>query len=212
MPSKKVDPEAIRPFASSSAFESWLSKHHDRAPEIFVRIYKKGSGVPSVTYDEAVDVALCWGWIDAVRKSYDEESFLQRFVPRGPKSRWSQVNRKRVERLSKAGRMTPHGKRHVDAAKADGRWASAYAPASRLEVPPDLVAAIEAEPKALATFRTLNRQNLYALAYRIHHLKTPEGREKSIRAFVAKLERGETPHPNPSPQPPGKQKRAKKRP
>lgn len=193
----KVDPKSIRAFESSAAFEAWLAKNHDREREIFLRIYKKGSKTPSVTNEEAIDVALCWGWIDAIRKAYDEASFLQRFTPRGAKSRWSDINRSRVERLTRAGRMTPHGQRHVDAAKADGRWDAAYAPPSRTEVPPDLMRAIEAEPRALATFRTLNRQNVFALAYRTHHLKTAEGRAKRIRAFVDQLKRGETPHPNP---------------
>jgi uncharacterized protein YdeI (YjbR/CyaY-like superfamily) len=193
----KVDPKAIRAFKNSAAFETWLSKHHDSEREIFLRLYKKGSGVPSVTNEEAIDVALCWGWIDAIRKAYDEASFLQRFTPRGAKSRWSEINRGRIERLTRAGRMTPHGQRHVDAAKADGRWDAAYAPPSRTVIPPDLMRAIEAEPKALATFRTLNRQNTFALAYRMHHLKTAEGRAKRISAFVAQLKRGEAPYANP---------------
>jgi uncharacterized protein YdeI (YjbR/CyaY-like superfamily) len=193
----KVDPKSVRAFESSPAFEAWLAKHHDREREIFLRIYKKGSGTPTVTNEEAIDAALCWGWIDAIRKAYDESSFLQRFTPRGAKSRWSEINRDRVERLTRAGRMTPHGQRHVDAAKADGRWEAAYAPPSRVEIPPDLMRAIEAEPRALATFRTLNRQNIFALAYRTHHLKTPEGRARRIRAFVDQLKRGEAPHPNP---------------
>ena len=192
----KVDPKSIRAFETSAAFEAWLAKHHDREREIFLRIYKKGSGVQSVTNEEAIDVALCWGWIDAIRKAYDEVSFLQRFTPRGAKSRWSEINRGRVERLTRAGRMTPHGQRHVDAARADGRWDAAYAPPSRTEVPADLMRAIEAEPRALATFRTLSRQNLFALAYRTHHLKTPEGRARRINAFVEQLKRGETPYPN----------------
>jgi uncharacterized protein YdeI (YjbR/CyaY-like superfamily) len=192
----QADPKAIRAFKNSDAFEAWLAKNHDRAKELFLRIYKKDSGKPTVSNSEAVDVALCWGWIDAVRLAYDEDSFLQRFTPRGPKSRWSDINRKRVARLEREGRMTAHGRRHVDAAKADGRWDAAYLPASQIAVPADLLAAIEAEPKALATFKTLNRQNIYALAYRTLLLKTPEGRAKRIRLFVEQLKRGETPHPN----------------
>ncbi len=208
----KVDPKSIRSFKNSAAFEAWLEKNHDREREIFLRIYKKGSGVPSVTNDEAIDAALCWGWIDAIRKAYDEESFLQRFTPRGPKSRWSEINRARVERLTNAGRMTPHGQRHVDAAKADGRWDAAYAPPSKMEVPEDLQRAIEAEPKALATFRTLNRQNLFSLAYRMHHLKTAAGRAKRISAFVAQLKRGDMPYPTPAPKSEvGKSKAGKKK-
>lgn len=192
----KVDPKSIRAFATDAAFESWLERNHDRASEIFIRIYKKNSGKKSVTHESALDIALCWGWIDGIRKPYDEDSFLQRYTPRGPKSRWSDRNRKHVARLVAAGRMTPHGLKHVEAAKADGRWTSAYAPASEMRVPADLLAAIEAEPKALRTFKTLNKANLYALAYRTETLKTPAGRAKRIADFVEKLKRGETPHPN----------------
>jgi uncharacterized protein YdeI (YjbR/CyaY-like superfamily) len=208
----KVDPKAIRAFKNSAAFEAWLEENHDRATEIFLRIYKKGSGIPSVTNEEAIDAALCWGWIDAIRKAYDDDSFLQRFTPRGPKSRWSEINRSRIERLTRAGRMTPHGQRHVDAAKADGRWDAAYAPPSKMDVPEDLRRAIEAEPKALATFRTLNRQNVFALAYRVHHLKTAEGRAKRISAFVALLKSGGMPHPPSASKPAtGKKKAATKK-
>jgi uncharacterized protein YdeI (YjbR/CyaY-like superfamily) len=194
----KVDPKSIRAFANDAAFERWLERNHDRATEVFIRIYKKASGKKSVTHQSALDVALCWGWIDAIRKPYDEESFLQRFTPRGRKSRWSVLNRKHVDRLIAEGRMTPHGLKEIEAAKADGRWDAAYAPASQMSVPKDLLAAIEAEPKALATFKTLNKVNLYALAYRTETLKTPAGRAKRIRDFVEKLKRGETPHPNPA--------------
>lgn len=190
------NPQSIRAFPDQAAFEKWLSKNHGRASEVFLRIYKKDSGVPTVTHAEAIDVALCWGWIDAIRKAYDDQSFLQRFTPRGPKSRWSEINRDHVARLTKAGRMTEHGQRHVDAAKKDGRWTAAYAPMSKLEVPEDLVAAIAAVPRALATFKTLNSANRYALAYRTFHTKTPAGRAAAIQRFVDMLARGETPHPN----------------
>jgi uncharacterized protein YdeI (YjbR/CyaY-like superfamily) len=148
-----------------------------------------------VTHAEALDVALCWGWIDGIRKSFDERAFLQRFSPRTPKSLWSQVNRDHVARLRAAGRVTPHGQRQIDAAKADGRWAAAYAPirsATEATVPDDLRAAIEANPRARKTFRTLGRQNLFALAFRTNHMKTPAGRARKIAALVAMLARGET--------------------
>jgi uncharacterized protein YdeI (YjbR/CyaY-like superfamily) len=138
---------------------------------------------------------LCWGWIDGIRKSFDEQSFLQRYTPRRARSLWSQVNRDNVARLTAAGRMTEHGQRQVDAAKADGRWAAAYAPissASEATVPDDLRKAIEADPKALATFRTLGRLNLFALAFRTNNMKTPAGRTRKIDALVAMLARGET--------------------
>lgn len=184
----------ITPFPTAAAFERWLAKHHDRETEIWVRIYKKGSGVPTVTHAEALDVALCWGWIDGIRKSLDEESFLQRFSPRRKRSIWSQVNREHVARLVAEGRMREPGQREVDAAKADGRWDAAYAPirsASEASIPADLRAAIEASPRARAVFRTLNRVNLFALAFRTNNMKTPAGRARKIASLVAMLARGE---------------------
>jgi uncharacterized protein YdeI (YjbR/CyaY-like superfamily) len=185
----------IRTFASEAAFEAWLSVNHDKATELWIKIHKKASGLASVTPAQAIDVALCWGWIDGQRKSFDERSFLQRYTPRRPKSAWSQINRDHVARLVAAGRMTPHGQRQVDAAKADGRWDAAYAP-SRLitvdSIPADLRAAIEANPRARKTFHTLGKQNLFALVYRVNTLKTAEGRAKKIAALVAMLARGET--------------------
>ncbi len=121
------DFKQLRSFNEPSAFETRLAKHHARERELWLKIYKKGSGLPTVTYAEALDVAPCWGWIDGLKKSFDENSFLQRFTPRKPKSVWSQSNRRHVARLIAGGRMTEHGQRHVDAAKADGRWDSAYA-------------------------------------------------------------------------------------
>jgi len=188
------DPKKIRSFRSEAAFEKWLETNHDRETELWLKIHKKDSGLPTVTYAEALDVALCWGWIDGIRKSFDEQSFLQRFTPRGRKSVWSQVNQGHVARLVAAGRMTPHGQRHVDAAKADGRWAAAYAPiraAGRHTVPVDLKAAIMASPKAKKTFLTLNKMNLFALAFRINSVKTLPGRTRKIAALVEMLERGE---------------------
>jgi uncharacterized protein YdeI (YjbR/CyaY-like superfamily) len=145
-----------------------------------------------VNYAEALDVALCWGWIDGIRKSLDERSFLQRFTPRRPKSIWSQVNRDHIARLVGEGRMTPHGQRQVDAAKADGRWDAAYAPMRESTVPEDLRAAIDANPRARKTFSTLGRQNLFALAFRTNNMKTEAGRAKKIAELVAMLARGET--------------------
>jgi uncharacterized protein YdeI (YjbR/CyaY-like superfamily) len=189
------NPEKIRSFRNEAAFEKWLRANHDRETELWLKIYKKASGVPTVTYAQALDVALCWGWIDGLKKSFDAEAFLQRFSPRRPKSVWSQINREHIARLIKAGRMTPHGQRHVEAAKTDGRWASAYAPirtVTEAGVPKDLRAAIYANPRARKTFRTLNRQNLFALAFRTNNMKTPAGRAKKIADLVAMLARGET--------------------
>ena len=145
------DPKKIRGFRTEAAFEAWLARHHDRETELWLKIYKKDSGVATVTYARALDVALCWGWIDGIRKAFDDRAFLQRFTPRRPRSVWSQINREHVARLVAAGRMTPHGQRQVDAAKKDGRWAAAYAPirsATEAGVPPDLRAAIAANPAA----------------------------------------------------------------
>ena len=189
------NPKKIRRFATGAAFEKWLRSHHARETEVWLRVYKKGSGVSTVTIAQALDVALCWGWIDGIRKSFDDESFLQRYTPRRPKSLWSQVNRDHVARLTAAGRMTPHGQRQVDAAKADGRWAAAYAPIRSLtqdSIPADLRAAIEASPRARRMFQTLGRMNTFALAFRTNNMKTPAGRARKIAELVAMLERGET--------------------
>lgn len=186
---------SIRAFKTEAAFESWLKANHAKASELYLRIYKKDSGIASVTYAQALDVALCWGWIDGLKKSYDEKSFLQRFTPRKTKSQWSQINREHVKRLIAAGRMTPMGQKQIDSAKADGRWEAAYASSRNTTVPADLLAAIEAEPKALETYRQLNRQNLFALAYRILNLKTAATRAKRIEEFVAMLKRGESIYP-----------------
>ncbi len=190
------NPEAIAAFKNERAFETWMRANYARKSEIYIRIYKKDTQIPTVTYAQALDVALCWGWIDGIRKGYDEVSFLQRFTPRKANSRWSQINRENVARLCAAGRMAPAGQAHIDAAKADGRWDAAYASPSKIEVPPDLAAAIRAEPKALETFRQLNRQNVYALAYRTIHIKTPAIRERRIREYVQMLKRGESIYPN----------------
>jgi uncharacterized protein YdeI (YjbR/CyaY-like superfamily) len=187
------DSTRIKSFRTSAAFERWLAKNHDRQPEIWLRIFKKASGVPTVTAAEALEVVLCWGWIDGLRKSFDEQSFLQRYTPRTRKSLWSQVNVDHVARLTAAGRMTPHGQREVDAAKADGRWAAAYAPirsASVASIPPDLRAAIDASPRARQTFATLSKMNLFALAFRTNNMKTAAGRARKIADLVAMLERG----------------------
>ena len=188
----------IKTFRTAAAFESWMRKHHADADEVWLRIYKKDSGVASITIAEALDVVLCWGWIDGLRKGLDEKSYLQRYTPRRPKSLWSRINREHVARLTKAGRMTPHGQRQIDAAKADGRWAAAYAPmrtALDEEFPSDLRTAIERSPRARKTFQSMGRQNRYALAFRTNNMKTAAGRARKIAALVEMLERGETPHP-----------------
>jgi uncharacterized protein YdeI (YjbR/CyaY-like superfamily) len=189
------DPKKIKSFRTEAAFVAWMNANHARATEIWLKIHKKDSGLATVTNAQALDVALCWGWIDGIRKAFDQHSFLQRYTPRRPRSIWSQINRDHVARLTAAGRMTPHGQRQVDAAKADGRWDAAYAPmrsATNATIPADLRAAIDANPRARNTFRTLNRPNLFALAFRTNNMKTPAGRAKKIAALVAMLARGET--------------------
>ena len=189
------DPRTIKSFRTQAAFAAWLGKNHDRETEIWLKVHKKHSGEPSITCPEALDVALCWGWIDGLRKGLDERSFLQRYSPRTKRSPWSQINRDNVARLTKAGQMMPHGQRQVDAAKADGRWAAAYAPirlASNATVPADLRLAIHANARARKTYATLGGQNLFALAFRTNHMKTPVGRAKKIAALVEMLARGET--------------------
>jgi uncharacterized protein YdeI (YjbR/CyaY-like superfamily) len=184
------NPKRIKSFRTAEAFELWLRANHDRETEIWLKIHKKDTGLPTVTHAEALDVALCWGWIDAIRKTFDERSFLQRFTPRKPKSLWSQVNRDNIARLTAAGRMTTHGQRQVDVAKADGRWDAAYAPIRSLteaSIPDDLRAAIEANPRALETFRTLGRQKLFSLMFRTNNMKTPAGRARKIAELVAML-------------------------
>ena len=189
-----VDPQRVHAFADAGAFHDWLAGHHDREPEVWIRIYKVKSGAPSISPKEAIDVALCWGWIDAIRKGLDEVSFLQRYTPRGRKSVWSQINVDNVARLVAEGRMTEHGLKQVEAAKADGRWEQAY----RIKgstVPEDLRAAIDAVPEAKAMFETLTAQNRFALIFRTEALKTPAGRARKIAQFVDMLRRGETIHP-----------------
>lgn len=188
------DPSKIKSFKTRAAFERWLSAHHDRERELWLRLFKKGSGVPSVSNAEAIEVALCLGWIDGQRKSHDEQSFLQRFSPRTAKSIWSQINRELSARLTAEGRMTVHGQRQIDAAKADGRWEAAYAPMRSLtpeSLPDDLRAAIMANARARKRLDTLPRSDLFALAFRTNAMKTAAGRAKKVAELVAKLARGE---------------------
>lgn len=190
----KVDPTRVREFVDEESFSRWLAAHGATETELWIRIFKVGSGRASITPTQAIDACLCWGWIDAVRKGLDEESFLQRYCPRGKKSVWSQINVANVARLTAAGRMQPAGIAHVEAAKADGRWAQAYR-VSQSEAPPDLLAAIHAEPLAAATYETLSSQNRFALTFRTLAMKTAAGRAKKVAAFVEMLKRGETPYP-----------------
>jgi uncharacterized protein YdeI (YjbR/CyaY-like superfamily) len=188
-----VDPAKVREFADKNAFYDWLAENHDSQDEVWIRIFKKSTGRPSITAVEAIDVVLCWGWIDAIRKSWDEESFVQRYTRRGRKSAWSDVNKANVARLVEEGRMTEHGLKHVELAKADGRWDASYR--TTMEPPPDLLAAIEASPAAAEFYRTLTAQNRFSLIFRVINLKTPAARARKIAGFVEMLEKGETIYP-----------------
>jgi len=178
--------------SSAERWEDWLLKHHDRTPEgVWLRIFKKTSSRNSPTHSEAVDVALCFGWIDGQAKSYDDESKVQRFTPRRPRSVWSKLNTQRVERLTRAGRMRPAGLAEVDRAKRDGRWERAYEPPSTATVPDDFLTELAKNKAAQAYFRTLNKRNTYPIAYRLQSAKTPETRAKRVKAIIEMFQRGE---------------------
>ena len=191
----KINPDKIREFKDAESFYKWLGKHHVKEDEIWIKIHKVDSGFKSITPKEAIDVVLCWGWIDGIRKGFDDKSYLQRYTPRKKKSIWSQINIDNVARLINEGRITEHGLKQVDEAKSDGRWARAYKSGKDMKIPGDLQAAINAEPKAKAMLTKLSAQNRFALAFRIHNMKTEAGRKKKIEAFVAMLKRGETIYP-----------------
>lgn len=195
MSTMEVDPNKVLEFEDATAFYDWLSRNHQQEDEVWIKIHKVSSGRKSITPKEAIDVVLCWGWIDGIRKRFDDESFLQRYTPRRKKSVWSKVNVDNVARLIDEGKMTEHGLREVEAAKADGRWDRAYAGSKDMKIPEDLRAAIESEPLAKATFEGLTAQNRYALAYRVHQMRTDTGRRKKIATFVEMLKRGETIYP-----------------
>ena len=179
-------------FESAAAFEAWLAAQPRDSAGLWLKLPKKGSGVASVSKSEAIDAALCHGWIDGQLDRYDEKSWLVRFTPRRPRSKWSQINCERAEELVATGRMRPAGLAEIEAAKKDGRWQNAYPPHSRATPPPDLETALDANPTAAAFFATLKGANRYGLIYRVLDAKRPETRAKRIADFVAMLERGET--------------------
>jgi uncharacterized protein YdeI (YjbR/CyaY-like superfamily) len=183
----------IKLFRSAAAWEKWLADHAAEKG-LWLKIAKKGQGVATVTYPEAVEVALCHGWIDGLKRACDEQYFLQRFTPRKPRSLWSKINVEKAERLIAEGRMADAGLREVEAARADGRWDAAYASASRMEVPPELAAALQANGKARAFFEQLDRTNRYAFCWRVHTARKAETRAARVEKFVAMLERGEKIH------------------
>ncbi len=187
--------ETLR-FADGAAWEQWLAKNFDKSDGLWLAIAKKESGEQSLTHHEALDVALCYGWIDGVRYGLDDKYFLQGFSPRRPRSIWSQINRDKVAALTAAGRMRPPGQIAVDRAKANGRWAAAYAGQKTIQVPDDLAAALAKSAKATAFFATLSGQNRFAIIFRVGNvMKKAETRARKIADYVAMLERGETLHP-----------------
>jgi uncharacterized protein YdeI (YjbR/CyaY-like superfamily) len=190
-----VDPKNVREFADEQSFYDWLARHHDKADEVWIKIHKVSSGLASVTPKQAIDAALCWGWIDGLRKGWDSQSYLQRYTRRRSTSVWSKINVGNVARLIQEGRMTEHGLEEVEAAKADGRWDRAYGSGKDMKIPDDLQAAIDAEPQARKMLTSLSAQNRFALAFRVHNMKTAAGRLKKIEAFVDMLKRGETIYP-----------------
>lgn len=181
-------------FKSSRAFETWLKEHHATSDGLWIKIAKKGAGEPSITYPEAVETALCWGWIDGQKKGLDDRHFLQRFTPRRARSIWSRINVDKVAALIKAGRMQAAGQAQIDAAKADGRWNRAYDSARTSSVPDDLQAELDASPKAKAFFATINASNRYAVLWRVQTAVRPETRSRRIAQMVGMLERGEVVH------------------
>ncbi len=182
----------IRGFASAKALGAWLAKQHAKSPGIWLKIPKRDSGEPGPTYAEALDEALRFGWIDSQKATFDDAFFLQRCTPRGPKSKWSKINREKIAALIAAGRMEPAGLAAVEAAKQDGRWDAAYDSPRTAKVPEDLQAALDAKPKAKAFFEQLGSQNRYAILYRIQEAKRADTRARRIEKFVAMCARGET--------------------
>lgn len=181
-------------FASPAELEAWLDDNHADAQGVWLKIAKKGSGVESVTYAEALDLALCFGWIDSQKRGFDEKHFLQRFTPRRPRGKWSQVNREKAEGLIAVGAMRPAGQAEVQAAEADGRWEAAYAGQRTAEVPADLQRELDENKAARKFFAALDSANRYAIIYRLEDAKKPETRARRLRKFIGMLERGEKIH------------------
>jgi uncharacterized protein YdeI (YjbR/CyaY-like superfamily) len=183
-------------FRSADEWERWLGANHARSTGLWLRVAKKGSSAVSVSYAEALEVALLFGWIDGQKRKLDDRFWLQRFTPRGPRSRWSKKNRASAIELVKAGRMRQAGLDEIDRAKADGRWDAAYESQSRATIPPDLRRALDANERAAAFFETLDGHNRYAILYRVHDAKRPDTRAKRIATYTEMLARGETLHPS----------------
>jgi uncharacterized protein YdeI (YjbR/CyaY-like superfamily) len=181
-------------FASQAEWGAWLAQNHGQSTGLWLKLAKKDSGIPSVTYEQAVESALCYGWIDGLKKSFDHQFWLQKFTPRGAKSIWSKINVEKVERLIASGQMQPAGLTTVEAAKLDGRWEQAYDSQKTVAMPDDFQAALDANPKAKAFYTTLNSSSRYSFLFRIQTAKKAETRAKRIEQFIAMLERGEKIH------------------
>jgi uncharacterized protein YdeI (YjbR/CyaY-like superfamily) len=190
-----TDERPILSFGSRAEWERWLDAHHARSPGVWIKMAKKGSGIESVTHAEALESALCYGWIDGQRKSLDERFFLQKFTHRGARSRWSRINRERADELIRQGRMKPAGLEEVERARADGRWRAAYEPQSTATVPDDLQRELDANPRAREFFAGLDSRNRYAILYRLQDAKRPETRARRLADFVAMLAEHRKPYP-----------------
>jgi uncharacterized protein YdeI (YjbR/CyaY-like superfamily) len=189
-----LDDLEIHLFDGPEALEAWLEENGGESEGVWLKIAKKGAPVPSVTYDEAVELALCFGWIDSQVRRFDDTHYIQRFTPRRPRGRWSKINREKAEALEEAGAMRPAGAAEVEAAKADGRWEAAYEGAATAKVPADLQAELDASPKSAAFFADLDSANRYAIVWRLGEAKKPETRARRLAKFVAMLENGEKLH------------------
>ncbi len=187
-------PTTAESFADAAALHDWFARHAATRTDLWVRLHKASSGIPSVTWEDCVIAALCHGWIDAIKRSEGPDAWLQRLTPRKPRSPWSQRNRAHAERLIAEGRMTPAGLAQVHAAQQDGRWDAAYSGPARMEIPADFIAALQEHPAAAAMYATLNRQNLYAIYYRLHSAATPETRARRMAKLIATLDAGQTFH------------------
>jgi len=187
---KKASNPQIKSFKTQKAFETWLSENFLLQEGIFLQLYKKNSGISSISYAEALDVALCYGWIDGIKKSNDEVSWLQKFTPRRARSIWSKINTQHVERLTAAGKMRPQGIAEVEKAKTDGRWEKAYEAQRTMQIPEDFLKELSKNKKALTFFESLNKTNKYAIAFRLYHAKKPETRQKRFKEFLQMMREG----------------------
>lgn len=190
----KSDELSVLPFETQKKWSDWLARQHDKSAGVWLKLAKKDTGIPSVTYEEALDVALCYGWIDGQKKGFDEKYWLQKFTPRGAKSIWSKINTEKVERLIANGEMKPAGLKAIEAAKQDGRWDAAYASQKNISIPDDFQTALDKNPNAKAFFATLKSAERYSFLFRIVNAKKPETRAKKIQQFVEMLAKSEKLH------------------